>query len=110
MLYRENQKTVKQGASRPKIIGCLFALMLVTITGCATPQLDLGNPTSFFTNVASRFLADMNVDLNHIQIYPTNEYTPAVHRLLQLSANLYDATTNRFIDGGPTNYPTVFRP
>jgi hypothetical protein len=30
-------------------------------------------------------------------------YTPAVHRLLQLAANIYDATTNGF-------YPSVFRP
>ena len=32
-------------------------------------------------------------------------YTPAVHRLLQLAANLYDATTN-----GNHNLPHVFRP
>jgi len=39
-----------------------------------------------------------------------NYYTPAVHRVLQLAANLFDATTNRFVGDGPTNYPTVFRP
>ncbi|MEO6183193.1 MAG: hypothetical protein ABIP71_08885, partial [Verrucomicrobiota bacterium] len=39
----------------------------------------------------------------NIQIYPTNEYTAPVHRLLQLAANIYDATSsNRF--------PSVFRP
>lgn len=48
--------------------------------------------------------------------YVTNqEYTPALHRLLQLTANIYDNMTNR----GPVNpsnpeqepyYPTVFRP
>jgi hypothetical protein len=38
-----------------------------------------------------------------IEIYPTNQYTPAVHRLLQVSANIYEATTTNF-------YPTVFRP
>ena len=45
----------------------------------------------------------MDVDLTHIQVYPTNQYTPAVHRLLQVAANIYEATS--------TNpYPTVFRP
>jgi hypothetical protein len=41
-----------------------------------------------------------------------NYYTPAVHRILQLAANIYDATTNRFLPRGtsPTNYPSVFRP
>ena len=51
----------------------------------------------------------MNLDLTHIQVYPTNQYTPAVHRLLQVAANLYDATTNRLNDDYP-HLPTVFRP
>ena len=38
-----------------------------------------------------------------IEIYPTNQYTPAVNRLLQVTANIYDATTTNF-------YPSVFRP
>ncbi len=39
-------------------------------------------------------------------------YTPAVNRLLQLTANIYDATTNRYYDNllPPTPLPTVFRP
>ena len=38
-------------------------------------------------------------------------YTPAVNRLLQLAANLYDATTNGPVVGGvPLNLPHVFRP
>ncbi|HKW28364.1 MAG TPA: hypothetical protein VJT54_03445, partial [Verrucomicrobiae bacterium] len=51
-------------------------------------NLDTACPLGFFTNVASRLLsARMNVDLTRIQIYPTNQYTPAVHRLLQVAAN-----------------------
>jgi hypothetical protein len=70
----------------------------------ADPQLNLDNPTEFFTTVASNLLAEqLDVNFSHIRIYPTNEYTPAVHRLLQLTANIYDATTTNF-------YPTVFRP
>jgi len=40
-------------------------------------------------------------------------YTPAVHRLLQLAANMYDATTNAYVtygSGPPVAYPSVFRP
>ena len=39
-------------------------------------------------------------------------YSPAVNRLLQLTANIYDATTNRYYDNlqPPTPLPTVFRP
>ncbi len=64
------------------------------------PQTPLG----FFTNVASRLLSsELNVNLTQIEIYPTNQYTPAVQRLLQVAANVYDATTTN-------QYPSVFRP
>jgi hypothetical protein len=66
---------------------------------------------AFFTNAAIRLLASSgyNFNITNIQIYPTNYYTPSVHRLLQLAANMYDATTTRFVD--QTNQmPTVFRP
>jgi hypothetical protein len=36
-------------------------------------------------------------------------YTPAVQRVLQLAANIYDATTNKTFAFGQ-NYPSVFRP
>ena len=66
--------------------------------------VDTSTPISFFTNVASRLLAaQLQVDLNRIQVYPTNQYTPAVHRLLQVTANLLDAQNTNY-------YPTVFRP
>ncbi len=85
---------------------CLWccALMLTLTVGKATPILDTGNPVGSFTNVASHLLAsELNVNLSRIQIYPTNQYTPAVHRLLQVAANVYDATTTNY-------YPSVFRP
>ena len=101
--------------------------MLLAASAVANPQLDLTNPTGFFTNVAMAMFQQMDlhdfngnlVTVTNIPIYEDparfggtniNYYTPAVHRILQLAANLFDATTNRFIDGGPTNYPTVFRP
>ncbi|HEY1661483.1 MAG TPA: hypothetical protein VGI03_03625 [Verrucomicrobiae bacterium] len=43
------------------------------------------------------------MNLTQIEIYPTNQYTPAVHRLLQVTANIYDATSTN-------HFPAVFRP
>lgn len=38
-------------------------------------------------------------------------YTPAANRLLQLAANIYDASTNTAVSGlAISNYPSVFRP
>ncbi|HEY1171276.1 MAG TPA: hypothetical protein VGH19_07920 [Verrucomicrobiae bacterium] len=72
--------------------------------------------TNFFNETAERLLrTNFNISLtdyahtNHIEIYPTNRYTAAVHRMLQLTANIFDATTNRNISGYPY-FPTVFRP
>ena len=82
----------------------IVELFVFVATAPAAPIFDTGNPVDFFTNVASRLLSSkMNLELTRIEIYPTNQYTPAVHRLLQVSANIYDATTTNL-------YPTVFRP
>lgn len=70
---------------------------------------DTGTPAGFFTNLASRLLqSELNVPLERIPLYPTNQYTPAVHRLLQVTANLYDATTN--VVPALPHLPSVFRP
>jgi hypothetical protein len=88
-------------------------------------------PTQFFTNAAIRLLTDAGYTVGapystsnilvtnfvggivvtnlQIQIWPTNYYTPSVHRLLQLTANIYDATTNR-LDTGYPYLPTVMQP
>jgi hypothetical protein len=81
----------------------------------ATPVFDTESPIGFFTNVASRLLSsELNLELTRIEIYPTNQYTPAVHRLLQVAANIYDASTNRYYDPVPNtnaiSLPTVFQP
>jgi hypothetical protein len=85
------------------------------------------NAVMFFTNAADvmlRSFAAQNPELfndpkyhstdfsvTNIEIYPTNYYTPAVNRLIQLAANIYDASTNRPFEPGGTNYfPSVFRP
>lgn len=70
-------------------------------------------PIDFFTNTANALLANAGYKLTvtNIQVWPTNMYTPSVHRLLQLAANIYDSTTNRSFNGaGYPFLPTVFRP
>jgi len=78
----------------------------------ASPELAV----AFFTNVAQRiFLAQSNEfnplgtnqlvlrSMLEIPVYPTNRYSSAVHRILQMAANIFDATRTNI-------YPSVFRP
>ena len=90
---------------RGEFFGLWFCLWLLQMALPARAQIVTDQTAlGFFTNVASRLLtSQLNVNLHEIQIYPTNHYTPAVHRLLQVAANVYDATTTNF-------YPSVFRP
>jgi hypothetical protein len=86
--------------TRLSILVCMLAIAAVPAFGA----LNAGSPTGFFTNVASRLLkSELNLDLNRIPVYPDDGYTPSVHRLLQVTANLYDSTTTNW-------YPTIFRP
>ena len=93
-------------------------LFLLALCGLETPSpaaipLPLDNPTGFFTNLATRLLkTELNLDLNNLQVHPTNFYTPSVHRLLQVTANIYDCTTNRGLGITPEEpyCPSVFRP
>ena len=73
--------------------------------------------TSYVTNASGVYVRQMNPNyvatfnisvpfgVTHIPVLVSNVfvYTPAVNRLLQLAANMYDATTNDY-------YPHVFRP
>jgi hypothetical protein len=91
------------------LLGC--ALLLCASRGAAATPVTFDSPVAFFTNVANRLLqSELDLSLNRIQIYPTNQYTPAVHRLLQFTANLYDASTNRTFTNSALAYPTIFRP
>ncbi|EEF59225.1 hypothetical protein [Pedosphaera parvula] len=77
-------------------------------------------PVEFFTNAANAMLSTLssepgytNLSTSYIPLYPTNGYTPAVHRMLQLAANIYDATTSREFRSGSSGYPyfpSVFKP
>jgi len=127
MLFSERRNIFGKGANWPTLAGWVVALMFLATSARANPQLDTSNPISFFTNVATALfeqmdLRDFNGDLVTVTNIPIYEdpavsgvtnvsyYTPAVHRVLQLAANMFDATTNRLIGDGSTNYPTVFRP
>ncbi len=77
------------------------------------------DPSLFFRAVARRLFAAYNLPgvivtpTNFaIPIAPTNYYTPAVQRVLQLTANLYDATQDGPVSGLSESlyFPTVFRP
>ena len=70
----------------------------------------------FFTNLAQRLYADQIQEfspdpttgliipsITMIPVWPTNLYSPGIHRILQEAANIYDATRN-------DRLPTVFRP
>ena len=83
-----------------------------------TPPNTLSNlvdwtPLAFFAPAANRLLRDRGYSfgITNIQIYPTNQYTAGVHQMLQLVANIYDATTNRVTLNAAAPYlPTVLRP
>lgn len=82
---------------------CWLALLAQT---SATPALNPNDPIGFFTAVADHLLRNtFGFDVTNIPVYVNGQfvYTPAVNRVLQVSANLFDASTNSF-------YPDVFRP
>ena len=93
--------------------GLVCTYLLGSLSIHAAEPINLNDPVSYFTNVASRLLqSELGVDLSRIQIYPTNQYTPAVHRLLQVAANVFDAATNRTfnVPDATNGFPSVFRP
>jgi len=86
-----------------------LALLLCVIAAKGAPLTGAETPEQFFEIVAGSLLKEeLKVDLHHIPVYPTNGYSPEVHRLLQVTANLFDSTTNRG-DAYPY-FPTCFRP
>lgn len=84
------------------------------VTAGMETNLYAWTPLEFFTNSAARMFEKLNlrdrdgylISVTNIPIWPTtnnNYYTPAVHRVLQLAANIFEATTN-------TLYPCIYRP
>lgn len=78
-----------------------FILALVLFSSSPGRAEDALN---LFTNIAERLLHDQyGLSVTCIPLAPTNAYTAGVHRLLQVSANICDATRN-------DPYPLVLRP
>jgi hypothetical protein len=83
---------------------CLWFTMLSSVP--AKPVLNINDPLCFFTTVADKMLRNtFSFGVTNIPVYVNGQfiYSPAVNRVLQLAANVYDASTNSF-------YPDVFRP
>jgi hypothetical protein len=87
-------------------------------TAVTADQFINWTPEAFFHVTADRLLRDHRIFINNnpltplsvtnLPVYPTNYYTPAVHRILQMTLNIYDTTTNQ----GPRYpyYPTALKP
>ena len=129
----QRRHRVRSGTWLLCFLACLLGIG--AIRAQAGPVLRTDDPVGFFTNAAIRLLLKSGYTIGaldstsnllasssggyaalpalQIPIWPQNFYTPSLHRLLQLAANLYDASTNRMDNGYPTNYPflpTVLRP
>lgn len=90
---------------RIKLTGLLLWLGIVLAVPART-VLDPSNPASFFTAVAGKLLRSaFSFGVTNIPVYSNGvfTYTPAVQRMLQLSANVFDADNTNF-------FPSVFRP
>jgi len=68
---------------------------------------NISTDPAYTTNVPVPFgISDIPVVISNRFVY-----TPAIQRVLQLAANMYDATTNNLgVNGNNRDYPSVFRP
>lgn len=107
--------------SEPGLAGKMNLNYPMDAQGVVTNLEAQWTPLGFFTNAAARLLSTQpelalgytNFGVTSIPVYPVNYYTPAVHRMLQLAANLYDATTTNRLSTAANayaNFPSVFRP
>ena len=83
---------------------CVCLAMFDNVSARTAP--DVSNPTGFFTAIADKLLrSTFSFGVTNIPVCSNGVfvYTPAVQRLLQLSANIYDAANTNF-------FPVVFKP
>ena len=103
-----------RGTARPAWFRSLFGfgvLVIALTNATAAPPLTTDSALGFFTNAAGALLQKQNLRDNtgglitatNIPIWPLNYYTPAVHRLLQVAANIFECTTTNL-------YPCIYRP
>ena len=91
-----------------RIVFLTIGLWLTTLSSSVSARTTLNpaDPLGFFTTLADKMLRNtFSFGVTNIPVYVNGQfvYTPAVNRVLQLAANVYDASTNSF-------YPDVFRP
>ncbi|HEY5232222.1 MAG TPA: hypothetical protein VIK35_01635 [Verrucomicrobiae bacterium] len=103
------------------------------IPGAETNFIPWTNSVKFFTSAADRMLREYTANwinqnygsftntfgvsttnafgVGNIPVYVNGQfvYSPAINRILQLAANIYDATESNRKNGSP-DYPDVFRP
>lgn len=81
-------------------------------TNAAAAMIKAALITNVVNNSTQYLLGEYNVRPNltvtNIMVYPFTEYSASTHRILQLAANIYDASTNRVTNG--LAFPSVFRP
>src|ERR1035438_2962856 len=101
----EISRTPQRGnASRFEMLRWLLCLGVIAVSltrAHATQILTTGSALGFFTNAAAAMFRAENfrdnsnnlITVTNIPVYPVNFYTPVVHRLLQVAANIYECTT-----------------
>ncbi len=100
----------------PLALGAMLLTLAMAVSAPGRPGLNTDTPLSLFTSLADNLLqSQAGISVTNIPVFTNNTfvYTPAIHRLLQLAANITDATTNRTFTGGPNGppyAPSVFRP
>jgi hypothetical protein len=101
-----NEKIIRCG--RLKNV-CFLGLVVLSLAGLnlsgRTPP-DASDPVGFFSSIADKMLCStFSFGVTNIPVYVNGQfvYSPAVNRLLQLAANIYDASNTNF-------FPSVFRP
>jgi hypothetical protein len=92
--------------ARKRFFSVCVLLLATGFSAWARAAPDINDPLGFFTTVANKMLrSTFPFGVTNIPVYTNGVfvYTPAVQRLLQLSANLYDAANTN-------SFPVVFRP
>ena len=93
----------------PRGSGIMTSPALVFFTNAA--NLLLGAQTNSVVSTPWNTNVLTNLWTGFIPVYPTNYYTPSVHRMLQLAANIYDAANPKpIVNPNDFDYPSVFRP
>lgn len=103
---RTSRKQDHPGKLKRSSLLALWVWLAFVSIGSARTVPDPADATGFFTTVADKLLrSTFSFGITNIPVQTNGVfvYTPAVHRLLQLAANVRDAATTNF-------YPTVYRP